>query len=120
MIECSRINRSYISLQEVKRDNYLTVKIQYIQVVASKYRTPADLLIDRMGWGSPVVQRADSSPVYGGRASVIMDNPQSNVQSPEVEEIRQMPEMSLIATTNTTPTMNSTAVESFNPSNIVE
>ena len=90
-------------------------------MVARNYRTPADLLIDRMGWGSPVVQRADNSPIYGGRASVIMDNPQSSVQSPEeVEEIRQMPEMSLIATSSSTPTMNSTAVERYAPTDLVE
>ena len=89
--------------------------------MAKNYRTPADLLIDRMGWGSPVVQRADGSPMYGGRATVIMDNPQSSVQSPEpVEEIQQMPEMSLIATSSSTPTLNSTAVETYKPADLVE
>ena len=74
-----------------------------------------------MGWGSPVVQRADGSPMYGGRATVIMDNPQSTVQSPEpVEEIQQMPEMSLIATSSSTPTMNSTVVEKYTPTDLVE
>ena len=74
-----------------------------------------------MGWGSPVVQRADGSPIYGGRASVIMDNPQSTVQSPEqIEEIQQMPEMSLIATSSSTPATNTTTVERYTPAEIVE
>ena len=87
-------------------------------MVAKGYRTPADLLIDRMGWGSPVVQRSDASPVYEPRMSVIMNNPQ--IKSPEVEQIRQMPTniVSTIETPVETPTTTVDTIQS--PTNIVE
>ena len=90
-------------------------------MVAKSYRTPADLLIDRMGWGSPVIQRGDDSPVYEARTSVIIDNPMSTVQSPEGDQTRQMPGNQLVPTTVTTPSAATAVVEQpQTPTNIIE
>ena len=98
----------------------LTLNIKYIQVVAKSYRTPADLLIDRMGWGSPVVQRGDASPIYERRTSVIIDNPLSTVHSPEMDQTWHMPSTSLVPTV-VSPVSTTAVVEQIqSPSNIIE
>ena len=90
-------------------------------MVSKSYRTPADLLIDRMGWGSPVIQRGDDSPTYEARTSVIIDNPMSSVQPPEGGQTRQMPSSQLVPTMVTSPSTVTTVVEQVqSPTNIVE
>ena len=106
----------------------LILNFQYLHTVTRNYRIPADLLIDRKGWGSPIINPDNSSPTYGmQRQGVVVDNPNYIQQLvppsdlPPPEEQRQMPETSLVVS-QPSPSMSteSSAVEPFTPTNIIE
>ena len=98
-----------------------------MHTVTKNYRIPADLLIDRKGWGSPIIHPDNSSPTYDiQRQGVVVNNPNYNVQlvsSPDpslMENHRQMPSTSLVIPQSPSLSTDSTAVEIFSPTNIME
>ena len=49
--------------------------------MAKGYTIPVDLLIDRMGWSSPIVSINETFPVYGSKVTAMVDAPSSDVKS---------------------------------------
>ena len=91
--------------------------------MAKGYTIPVDLLIDRVGWNSPVVTRTDTSPVYGGKMSSMEEviTP-DDVQSPDTDiDTRQMPSSSVAVTQVKSPIMSTTTtVDTIKPSDMIE
>ena len=91
--------------------------------MAKGYTIPVNLLIDRVGWNSPVVSRSDSSPVYGAKVTTVGEvvTP-DDIQSPDTDiDTRQMPSTSVAVSQVKSPIMASTTtVDTFSPSAMVE
>ena len=91
--------------------------------MAKGYTIPVDLLIDRVGWNSPVVTHTDTSPVYGPKVTTVGEvTTPDDIQSPDVDiDTRQMPSSSVAVSQVKSPIMaTTTTVDTINPSTMIE